>query len=307
MVRYKRIGVLCLFVIYCGCYAVTAKAAKVREGRPNILWISCEDISPNLGCYGDPDAITPTLDAFAQEGVRFSRAFTIAGVCAPNRSGTIMGVFPCSVGSQNMRSSAKLPSHIKCFPEYLRRAGYYCTNNSKTDYNFPVPKNAWDECGRKAHWKHCPEGKPFFAVFNITTTHESQIRTPQAVFDRRTSMLKPGQRQDRAKVHIPPYYPDTPTVRNDWARYLELITAMDYQVGARLRELEEAGLKNDTIVFYWSDHGAGLPRAKRWIYDSGTRVPLIVRIPKRYRVDKQGKPGSVDGQLVSFVDLALRF
>ena len=278
--------------------------ADAADSRPNILWISCEDISPNLGCYGDPDAITPTLDALAEKGVRFSRAFTIAGVCAPNRSGTITGVFPCSIGSHNMRSSAQLPPHVKCFPEYLRRAGYFCTNNSKTDYNFPVPKQAWDECSRKAHWKHRPKGKPFFAVFNITTTHESQIRTPQAVFDKRTQALSPEQRQDRAKVHIPPYYPDTPVVRNDWARYLELITAMDYEVAGRLKELTEAGLEDDTIVFFWSDHGAGLPRAKRWIYDSGTIVPVIVRIPKRYRVGDQGKPGTVDGQLVSFVDLA---
>jgi len=203
-----------------------------------------------------------------------------------------------------MRSSAKLPPHVKCFPEYLRRAGYYCTNNSKTDYNFPVPQEAWDECGGKAHWKNRPEGKPFFSVFNITTTHESQIRTPQAVFDRRTAKLTDEQRQDRAKVHLPPYYPDTPVVRNDWARYLELITAMDYEVAARLEELGQAGLQNDTIVFFWSDHGAGLPRAKRWVYDSGTRVPLIVRIPKRYRVEGQGEPGTVDERLISFVDLA---
>lgn len=292
-------------VVLCLTIVSRIKAQVESEDvRPNILWISCEDISPNLGCYGDPDAITPNLDALAGEGVRFTRAFTIAGVCAPNRSGTITGMYPSSIGSHNMRSAAKLPPHVKCFPEYLRRAGYYCTNNSKTDYNFPVPEEAWDECSGKTHWKNRPEGKPFFAVFNITTTHESQIRTPQAVFDRRTQELTDEERQDRAKVHLPPYYPDTPVVRNDWARYLELITALDYEVAARLEELKQAGLENDTIVFFWSDHGAGLPRAKRWLYDSGTRVPLIVRIPKRYRVEGQGEPGTVDERLVSFVDLA---
>ena len=277
---------------------------KTVAPRPNILWISCEDISPNLGCYGDRHAATPALDRLARQGVRYGNVFSTAGVCAPTRSGIITGMYPSTLGSNHMRSRATLPDHVKCFPEYLRAAGYYCTNNAKTDYNFPVPKTAWDACSRKAHWRNRPRGKPFFAVFNITVCHESQIRASDKQHAKNTRRLKPEQRQDPDRITPPPYHPDTPVVRRDWARYNEIITAMDYQVADRLEEIRHAGLENDTIVFFWSDHGAGLPRMKRWLYDSGTRVPMIVRIPKKFRVGPQGKPRTVDEQLVSFIDLA---
>ncbi len=279
-------------------------ADKATPPRPNILWISCEDISSNLGCYGDEHAVTPTLDRLARQGVRFTHVFSTAGVCAPTRSGIITGMYPSTLGSNHMRSRATLPDHVKCFPEYLRKAGYYCTNNKKTDYNFPVPKTAWDACSRKAHWRNRPAGKPFFAVFNITVCHESQIRVSDARHAKNTRRLTPGQRQDPDRLTPPPYHPNTPLVRRDWARYNEIITAMDYQVADRLEELRKAGLNEDTIVFFWSDHGAGLPRMKRWLYDSGTRVPMIVRIPAKFRNGEQGKPHSVDDQLVSFLDLA---
>ncbi|MBN2290957.1 MAG: sulfatase-like hydrolase/transferase, partial [Pirellulales bacterium] len=279
-------------------------AEKSTQSRPNILWISCEDISPNLGCYGDKNAHTPTLDHLAKQGVRYTSVFSTAGVCAPTRSGIITGMYPTTLGSNHMRSRITLPDHVKCFPEYLRKAGYYCTNNVKTDYNFDVPKTAWDECSRKAHWKNRPAGKPFFAVFNITVCHESQIRSTDERHTKNTRRLTPEQRQDPDKLTPPPYHPDTPVVRHDWARYYEIITAMDYQVADRLKELRRAGLEKDTIVFFWSDHGAGLPRMKRWLYDSGTLVPMIVRIPKKFRTDGQGKPNTVDDQLISFIDLA---
>lgn len=272
--------------------------------RPNILWVSCEDSSPQLGCYGDRHAITPNLDAFAQESVRYTCAHTVAGVCAPSRSGIITGMYPTSLGSQYMRCSVALPDFVKCFPEYLRNAGYYCTNNAKTDYNFPVPPKAWDENGRQAHWKNRKPDQPFFAVFNIETTHESQPRKRGADYDALIKRLTPAQRQDPAKLDLPPYYPDTPESRRDWANVYELITAMDYQFADRLKEIQDAGLANDTIVFFWGDHGVGLPRAKRWLYESSTYAPLIIRIPEQFRMNGQGKPGSVDSQLVSFIDLA---
>ena len=143
--------------------------------RPNIVWLSCEDISCHLGCYDEKYAITPYIDQLAREGVRYTRAFTVHGVCAPSRSGIITGVYPSSLGSVNMRCTATIPEPIKCFPEYLRRTGYYCTNNAKEDYNFKALKTTWDESSKKAHWKKRPEGKPFFAVFNFTGTHESQL------------------------------------------------------------------------------------------------------------------------------------
>ena len=279
-------------------------AEKPKSPRPNILWISCEDIGPELGCYGDKYAITPTLDKLAQQGVRYENVYSTAGVCAPTRSGIITGMYATTLGSNHMRSKATLPDHVKCFPEYLRKAGYYCTNNVKTDYNFSVPKTAWDACNRKAHWKNRPKGKPFFAVFNFEVTHESRIRASQKQHADATKRLTPVQRQDPDRITPPPFHPNTPVVRHDWAWYYENITALDYQVAEVLEELREAGLEDDTIVFFWGDHGAGLPRMKRWLYDSGTRVPLLVRIPKKFRVNGQGKPNSVDEQLISFIDLA---
>lgn len=282
-----------------------AAAAQTERRRPNILWLSCEDSSPMLGCYGDPHAITPVLDAFAKESVRYTRAYTVAGVCAPSRSGMITGMYPTTLGSMHMRSMVKLPEEIRCFPEYLREAGYYCTNNAKTDYNFAVPKAAWDESSNKAHWRNRPAGKPFFAVFNQEVTHESRYPRRGAEHEADVKRLKPEERQDPAKLTtLPPYYPDTLEARRDWANVYECLTAMDYWVGDRLRELREAGLENDTIVFFWGDHGVGLPRAKRWLYESGTHVPLMIRIPAQYRVAGQGEAGSVDAQLVSMIDLA---
>lgn len=271
--------------------------------RPNILWISCEDISPQLGCYGDPAAITPNLDRLATQGVRFRHAHSTIGVCAPSRSAIITGVYAPSLGTHNMRCSATPPSYIRCFPEFLRSAGYYCTNHSKTDYNFATPKEAWDESSAKAHWKNRPANKPFFSVFNLTITHESRILFRGADHIRQTMRLKPAERRDPSKVRVPAYYPDTPEVRRDLANVHELITQMDYEAGDLLKQVEQAGLLEDTIVFFWSDHGVGLPRAKRWLYDSSTHVPLIVRIPERFRWKGQGVPNSWDERLVSLLDL----
>jgi len=286
-----------------GLAAAAPLRAAPSASRPNILWISCEDISPHLGCYGVANAITPTLDALAARGVRYTNAFTVAGVCAPSRSGIITGMYPSTLGSQHMRCEATLPSHVRCFPEYLRQAGYCCTNNSKTDYNFTHPPATWDESSPRAHWRKRRKGQPFFSVFNFTVTHESRILMRGAEYEKQIARLKPNQRQDPARLALPPYYPDTPEVRRDWANVFELITAMDYQAADVLRELEEDGLAGETIVFFWSDHGTGLPRAKRWLYDSGTRVPLIVHIPEKFRTAGEGTPGSVNDELVSFIDL----
>lgn len=285
---------------------IAGSTAHAADGnpRPNILWISCEDTGPQIGCYGDNYALTPNIDRLAAQGVRYTHAYTVAGVCAPSRSGIITGMYPSSLGSQYMRCKVTLPDNVKCFPEYLRNAGYYCTNNAKTDYNFDVPAGAWDEVSRRAHWKNRAARQPFFAVFNIETTHESQVRKRGAEYDKMIERLTPAERRDPAKGVMPPYYPDTPEVRKDWAQYYELITAMDKQAGDLLKEIEQAGLLEDTIVFFWGDHGVGLPRAKRWLYESSTHVPLVIRLPGKFRAGGQGKPASVDDQLVSFIDLA---
>ncbi len=276
-----------------------AMTSAAFAARPNILWISAEDINAHLGCYGDPHAITPNLDSLAGQGIRFTHAYTSAGVCAPCRSGIITGMYQNSIGTHHMRCNAVLPKWLKPFPMLLRKAGYYCTNNSKTDYQFSKPSRSeiWDESGSRAHWKKRAKDQPFFAVFNYTGCHESGIAS-EAKYKAVTRDLAAGQRQDAAKLTtLPPYYPDTPVTREDWKRNYELITAMDAWVGKLIAEVKEAGLYEETIIFFWTDHGVGLPRAKRWLYESGTRVPLVVRIP-----GSQG--GVVDGQLVSSVDFA---
>ena len=277
-----------------GTAAGTALAALPQ--RPNILWITCEDASPNLGCYGDSYARTPVLDGLAAEGVRYTNAYGVTGVCSPNRSCLITGVYPSTLGSQGMRSHTRLPRTVKCFPEYLRQAGYYCSNNVKTDYNFDTPPAAWDESSNDAHWRKRAAGQPFFSVFNIMVTHESQVRQPDESFLKNTARLTPEQRHDPAKAPIPPMHPDTPEVRRDWARYHDLVTAMDYQAGDVLRELAEDGLADSTIVFFFSDHGAGMPGYKKWVWEAGLRVPFIVRTPGQ-------RPG-VSDRMVSFVDFA---
>jgi len=265
--------------------------------RPNILWISAEDISADLGCYGDEYATTPTLDAFAAEGATFTRCFANAGVCAIARSCVITGMYPIAIGSQHMRSDVVPPPEVKCFPEYLRAAGYYTTNKSKTDYNFAAPPSAWDENGSDHRdWAGRAEGQPFFSVINLTTSHESKVRDPElrAKMDR----LLGDDRHDPDEVELPPYIPDTPEARADRAQYYDVLTLLDRQVKGVLDRLEADGLADDTIVMFWGDHGVGLPRAKRWIYDSGLRVPMMVRWPGVIR------PGTRIDELVSFVDFA---
>lgn len=275
--------------------------ADLKQKQPNILWISCEDISPNLGCYGDRYANTPNLDQLARDGARFDRAFTPAGVCAVMRSGHITGVYPISQGSQHMRSNIVLPAGIKCFPEYLRAAGYFCTNNSKTDYQFAPPKTTWDrQGGGHNDWRDRAPGQPFFSVINLTISHESQIRhgerTHAAILDRLSA--DQHHNPDLAGPYLPPIHPNTPEARKDWARYADNISEMDRQAGLILQQLEDDGLADNTIVVFWGDHGRGLPRAKRWIYDSGILVPFLVRWPGHVA------PGTVRPDLVSTQDLA---
>ena len=272
--------------------------------RPNILWLSTEDMSPHLGCYGDEHARTPNLDALASQGVLYKNAFVPAPVCAVCRSAIITGVYAPSLGTHHMRSRARLPREIRCFTEYLRNAGYYCTNNAKEDYNFRTPKTAWDESSGRAHWRNRPRAdQPFFAVFNFTGTHESAVRGDEPKYSQTVASLSEQQRPHPGTLTLPPYYPDTPKVREHWGRYYNTISALDQWIGERLAELDEAGLAEDTIVAFWSDHGAGLPRAKRWLYDSGLRVPLIVRIPEKFRAFRPGVAGSHSDRLVSLIDL----
>lgn len=283
-----------------------AWAQPGRAGtRPNIVWLSAEDLSPRLGAYGDPLARTPNLDRLASQGTRFDRAFVSMPICAPSRSAIITGMYQNAIGTQHMRTSesgaegfpgpyeAVLPHYVKAFPEYLRAAGYYTTNNAKTDYQFGVPFTIWDASSNTAHWRNRPdESQPFFSVFNFMGTHESFV-WPDHEHNQGRALVT-----DPAAVEVPPYYPDTPAVRASLARHYDNVAEMDAWAGEILRQLEEDGLLENTIVFFWGDHGDGLPRMKRWLYDSGLRVPLIIRWPG------QTEPGSVNDELVSLVDLA---
>ena len=287
------------FVLAALVLTVSGSAVQAAE-RPNILWISCEDISPNLGCYGDPHASTPNLDKLATQGARFTRAFTHAPVCAIVRSGIITGVYPVSIGSQHMRSNIVPPPHIRCFTEYMREAGYFCTNRSKTDYQFASPTTAWDRQGNNhGDWRdRDDEDQPFFSVVNLTICHESQIRHGEQKHKQILAKLKPEQHHDPdvTASTLPPYLPDTPAARKNWAWYHDNISEMDRQAGRLLKKLEDDGLADNTIVVYWSDHGMGMPRGKRWPYDSGLHVPVIVRWPG------QIEAASVRDDLVTTMD-----
>lgn len=293
----RRLGlaVLLLVNLLIGPSHPSARAAE----RPNLLWISLEDTGPDLGCYDDEYAVTPNIDRLAAQGCRYTNVFTHAGVCAPSRSGLITGMYPTTMGTHYMRCKGVPPPYVKCFTEYLRAAGYYCTNDNKTDYNFDAPLTAWDDTKKGAHWRNRPTKEtPFFAVINLTSTHESQIRLPQRQLEARRKTLTAEELHDPAKAVLPPYYPDTPVVRRDMANYYDNVTFADKEVGRILKQLDDDGLAESTIVFFWGDHGRGLPRHKRWIYDSGIHVPLVVRWPGKLQ------PGSVSDELVAFIDFA---
>ncbi len=285
-------------------------AAGWGEEKPNVLWITAEDMSPTLGVYGDAYATTPHLDAFAKESVRYTNAFAAAPICSPSRSTLITGMWAPSLGTSQMRSAYPIPFNVKGFPTYLREAGYFTTNNSKTDYNTAnearLIEESWDESGGRAHWRSPgrKEGQPFFAVFNQMTTHQSRTMVwPYEVFQEKVqSRLAPAERHDPAEVSVPPYYPDTELVRRELARYYDCVTAMDAEVGRILGQLEEDGLAENTIVFFFSDHGSGMPRHKRLLHDSGMRVPLLIRFPEKYRHLAPAEAGGTVDRLVGFVD-----
>jgi uncharacterized sulfatase len=273
----------------------SAFAQSSSAARPNILWITCEDTGPHLGCYGDTYADTPNLDRLATRSLRYLHAWSNAPVCAPARTSIISGVYPPSTGSEHMRSAIDMPRSMRMYPQILREAGYYATNNVKEDYNLEKPGKVWDDSSQKADWRNRAPGQPFFSIYNFTISHESQIRT-------RPHKLV----HDPAKVRIPAYHPDTPEVRHDWAQYYDNLTTMDRQAGEVLARLEQDGLTDSTIVFYYGDHGSGMPRNKRWPYNSGCHVPLLVHIPERFRqlAPPDYKAGGTTDRLVSFVDLA---
>ena len=279
--------------------------------QPNILWITAEDMSPVLGCYDDQFAVSPNIDWLAKESVRYTRAFASAPVCSPSRSCLITGCYPPSLSTQQMRSGFAIPKSMRGFPEHLRARGYYTSNNVKTDYNTgnyaDIIRHSWSESSATAHWRKRPDKKqPFFSIFNLMTSHQSRSMVwPYERFKKDVqSRLSLSEIHDPTKVPLPPYYPDTPLIRRELARFYDCVTAMDKEVGAILQQLEDDGLVDNTIVFFYSDHGNGMPRHKRALLDSGMHVPLLIRFPKKWQHLAPGKPGTTTTRLVSFVDYA---
>lgn len=271
-------------------------AAGAAAGRPSFLWLSLEDTSTQLGAYGDRGAVTPHIDALARDGIRFANAYATAPVCAVSRSALITGVYAVALGAQFMRTDILRPEQIKPFPWYLRQAGYFTTNRKKTDYQFEAPPDTWDldGAGHRDWEERTDPGQPFFSVINYSGTHESRNRGEYAA-----ALFDPEA------LDLPPYYPDTPTVRRFWAGYYQNVHEADAWIGEQLARLEATGAADDTVVMIWADHGPGLPRGKRWIFDLGLRVPLIVHVPAKWRerfVIGDGNEVRLDP--VSLIDLA---
>ena len=291
---------------------------KSTDEKLNVIWISCEDMGPVLGTYGVNEISTPNIDKLAEQGVKYTNAYSTVGVCAPSRFSIITGMYPARLGAHNMRTGSfytykdpdKLtfrqnkgvkdktgenvpeyevvtPANIKVFTEYLRNENYYCVNNNKCDYQFNPPFTAWDEVSGNVSYKDRPVNTPFFYVKNLMVTHESRI------WLRKDEPIT----VDKNILKIPAYYPDIPEVRNDIAIKYSNIQEMDRQVGEIISDLEQGNLLDKTIIFFWSDHGGNLLRQKRAVGNSGLKVPLIVRFPDGYR------SGEEDDRIVSLMDL----
>lgn len=277
------------------CLLATPLLAQAE--KPNILWIFSEDNSPYwIGSYGNDQAVTPHIDALAKEGVLFENAYSNAPVCAVARATVLTGVYSPTLGAQHMRSRHAIPEKYRPNVEYLRAAGYYCTNRRKTDFNFKGDDDSyWDDSSGNGHYRNRPEGKPFYSFFSAAASHESSLFKSKPLEPKR---LKPEE------IDLPPYLPDLPEIRKDYARYHDRITDMDAQVGQLIDQLEKEGLSEDTIVIYSSDHGGILPRGKRYLEETGVKVPMIIRIPKKFQHLSPFKPGDRVTEPVSFVDFS---
>ncbi|MBT7226980.1 MAG: sulfatase [Gammaproteobacteria bacterium] len=302
----KFIGLLVLVLAISQCGNEETAKSEQASGpklpqKPNILWLVAEDLSAIIPPFGDNTVATPNLTRLADEGIRYTQVYSSSGVCAPSRAAIATGMYQNRIGAQHMRTTniadfgvegivpyeAVPPAYVKMHSQYFREAGYYASNNAKEDYQFRKTVTAWDDSSRSAHWRNRAEGQPFFSVFNFGITHESQVWAQAG---------NPLLVDENLEVPIPPYLPDSEIGRKDVRQVYSNIVAMDQQVGEILNQLEEDGLLDSTIIFWYSDHGGPLPRQKRLLYDSGIHLPLIIRFPDQYRA------GEIDDQLISFVD-----
>ena len=247
-----------------------------EKERPNILWLISEDTSPDFGCYGNTLVRTPNVDRLAAEGMRFTHSFATSPVCSPSRSAFCTGMYQTTIGAHQHRTYYKqeLPAPVRVVTDYFREAGYYTTNckglqydqPGKTDWNFTLGHEAFDG----TNWRGRKSGQPFFAQVNLFLTHRPFVRDERNPID-----------PDAAQA--PPIYPDHPVTRRDWADYLESLQVLDRQIGAVLTRLEGEGLADNTIVFYFGDHGQPHLWAKQWLYEGGIRVPLGSALAETYQ------------------------
>ena len=326
----RNLSLLLLVISGCGEKGQVSSSSVDLPEQPNIIWLVTEDLGPYLPAFGDSTIETPNLSRLAREGVVYPRLFSPSGVCAPSRAAIATGMYPSCFGANHMRTNSyseitgvppyeAMPlAQVKMMSEILRLHGYYCTNNSKEDYQFKAPVTAWDESSNFAHWRNRKPGQPFFSIFNFTVTHESGLFEPYGFrkMEMRhyqsgdTSFMKSGwmdrTSESETNVHvsknlnfkIPPYLPETDVVKRDMWKVYNNIAEMDRQLGSILTQLENDGLLEKTIIFFYGDHGGPLPRQKRLIYDSGLNAPMIIRFPQ------QQNAGTRDEQLISFIDFA---
>jgi arylsulfatase A-like enzyme len=296
---------------YLGCIIFTINSLLAQE-RPNILWITIEDTSPQfIGCYGDKNASTPVIDKLAKEGIRFTNAFSTGTVCSPSRSTIITGVPTYKMGTGHHRSNYPIPNFIHGFPHYLKEQGYYTSNNVKTDYNMANEKDfikdAWNESSDTASWTGRDSNQPFFSVFNFAESHQS--RTMSMSFDWYVknvwNCLPEKDKITDNAFEMPPFYNDTPEMRKQFARVYNSIKLTDNRIGALIEKLEKDNLKENTIIFFYADHGEGMPRGKTNGINLGYRVPFVIWFPEKYKhLSPWGKAGTVSSELFNFEDLA---
>lgn len=284
----SKLGVVTAVIILC-ISVLYGYSEPEPEELPNILWITSEDNSPFIGAYGDDYADTPNLDRLADAGILYENAYATTPVCAPSRFTLITGTYANRMGTENMRSTYPIPENIRFYPAYLKEAGYHTTNNQKKDYNTIDQPEVWDASSGEAHYRDREEGQPFFHIRNLMTTHESRLHDPIDTLI-----------HDPDEAPVPPYHPATETIKRDWAHYYDQMTLMDAEVGEILQELEESGEAENTIIFYYGDHGGALPGSKRFMNQRGLHVPLIVHFPPKF--EHLAPDQKRTDRLVSFVD-----
>jgi arylsulfatase A-like enzyme len=281
-----------------------------KQNQPNIVWLVAEDQSQYFfPFYGDKSVNLPNISFLLENGIVYDNMNSPYPVCAPARSGIITGMYPSSIGTGNMRAhsdnrivrgkteasleipyySSKLAESIKPFTQILIEEGYYCTNNSKRDYNFNLRDEAWDDSSNNASWEKREEGQPFFSIFNFNITHESEI------WKRDKEKLK----VDPNNLTVPPVFPDDSISRHALAVNYSNLVEMDRQMGLIIKNLKDQGLYDNTYIFFYSDHGGPFPRHKRAIYETGSKVPLVVKFPTIIKVKEKR-----NSDMLSFVDFA---